>query len=168
MVTVRPARPGEADAIRQVHLRAFPTSAEADLVGRLESDGDTVISLVAIDGGELVGHLVLSRMSVVAGGRSWNALGLAPVAVVPERQGAGIGSRLIRAGIGEARSSGAEILFLLGEPEYYGRFGFSAEAARPFASPYAGPYFQALVLNEERASPASGTADYAPAFAALS
>ena len=168
MVTVRPAEAGDAAAIRQVHLRAFPTSSEAELVERLERDGDSVISLVALDGDRLVGNVVLSRMSVEADGRSLYALGLAPVAVLPERQGQGVGSRLIGAGIDQARSCGAEILFLLGEPDFYGRFGFSTDAARPFASPYAGPYFQALPLNEDYRSPASGTAEYPPAFAALS
>jgi putative acetyltransferase len=92
--------------------------------------------------------------------------GLAPVAVLPERQRQGVGSALVEAGLAEARAAGIDIVFLLGEPEYYGRFGFEPLVAQPFASPYAGPYFQALVLSDI-ALPASGSADYAPAFAAL-
>ena len=164
-MNVRPAQAADAAAIRAVHLHAFPTSAEADLVERLERDGDSVISLVAEDGG-IIGHVLLSRMEAQADGRAINALGLAPVAVLPERQRQGIGSSLIEAALREARKLRADIIFLLGEPAYYGRFGFDAQAARPFASPYAGPYFHALALAQ-LPPVASGLATYAPAFAEL-
>lgn len=85
----------------------------------------------------------------------------------PERQGEGIGSTLIEAGLRSAQALGAEIVFVLGEPEYYGRFGFGSDVARPFRSPYAGPYFQAKSLRQDFVAPSSGSADYAPAFANL-
>jgi len=162
---VRSATPDDAEGIRNVHLKAFPTSLEADLVEQLGRDGDGAISLVACDRGDIVGHILLSRMRAEADGTPIDALGLGPVAVVPVRQGEGIGSKLIEAALAEARSLGAEIVFLVGEPEYYCRFGFAAEAAKPFASPYAGPYFQAKPLRNDSKPPASGRADYAPAFA---
>ena len=167
MVEVRPAAPGDAEAIRRIHLAAFPTQREADLVERLELGGDAAISLVAEDASEIVGHILFSTMAVQAGNRTLAGMGLAPVAVLPDRQGAGIGSALIEAGLSAARTNGAEIVFVLGEPAYYRRFGFSAETARPFASPYAGKYFQAKVIGNDFDPPASGRADYAPAFAEL-
>ena len=167
MARVRAATPGDKAAIRKVHLAAFPTELEADLVERLERDGDAAISLVAEDSGEVIGHILLSRMDVRSEGRELEALGLAPVAVLPDRQGTGVGSALIDAGLSAARDKQAEIIFVLGEPSYYGKFGFSGDSARPFASPYAGEYFQAKVLGNDLRAPASGRADYAPAFAEL-
>ncbi|RJF93298.1 GNAT family N-acetyltransferase [Sphingomonas cavernae] len=166
-VKLRVEAPGDAAAIRAVNCAAFPTEAEADLVEALRADGDAAISLVAEDNDEIVGHVLLSTMQVSADGRAVRAAGLAPVAVVPGRQAQGIGSALVRSAIDAARAQGFEMLFLLGEPEYYGRFGFSVEAAAPFASPYAGPYFQALMLEPAMVSPKAGDARYARAFSDL-
>ena len=165
-VVIRPATPEDAAGIRHVHLSAFPTPAEADLVQELERAGDAVVSIVAEDEG-IVGHVLFSRMEVRADGRPLAALGLAPVAVVQGRQSEGIGGALIEAGLSRASELGIDIVFLLGEPGYYRRFGFDASAAQPFASPYAGPYFQALPLAGDYARPRSGKAGYAPAFAAF-
>jgi len=167
MTAIRPERGGDAEAIRAVHLAAFPTSAEADLVDRLRADYDSEISLVAEQAGEVVGHVLLSRMSVSGGSRAFRALGLGPVGVLPGAQGSGVGSELIRSALAIAGTLGEEVVFVLGDPDYYTRFGFSVEAAAPFASPYAGPYFMALWLRPEPAPPAAGSAAYAPAFGAL-
>jgi len=164
-VRVRSSLATDSQAIRNLHLRAFPTSAEADLVDSLVADGDAVLSLIAEDDG-IAGHVLLSRMRVVADHRQLDALGLGPISVVPERQREGIGSALIDAAVAEVRSTGTQMLFLLGEPRFYGRFGFTAAAAKPFESPYAGPYFQALALVD-LPSVRFGTAQYAPAFDAL-
>jgi putative acetyltransferase len=166
-VPTRPAAPADAGAIRAVHLAAFPTPAEADLVARLHEDFDSEISLVAEQGGAIVGHVMLSRMDVSGDGRAFRALGLGPVGVLPGAQGSGVGSALIRAALAIAGALGEELVFVLGEPDYYRRFGFSAEAAAPFDSPYAGPYFMALWLRPDPAPPARGSAAYARAFAEL-
>lgn len=167
MTTIRPAGPQDSDVIRMIYLAAFETPLEADLVEQLVADDDAEISLVAEEDGAVVGHILFSRMRVEADGRRVDALGLAPVAVIPERQRRGIGSALIEAGLREAEAAGAEIVFLVGEPEYYRRFGFDAATAKPFASPYAGPYFQAKLLRNDFRLPESGRAEYAPAFAEL-
>ena len=168
IVKVRNAEPHDTSAIRAVHLSAFPAPLEADLVGALERDGDAVVSLVGGSQARIDGHVLLSRMSVFGDSHSYRALGLGPVAVLPEAQRQGIGAALIRASLKAAASAGEELVFVLGEPAYYGRFGFSAECAAPFASPYAGPYFMALRLRDDVPLPRSGTADYARAFASLS
>ena len=167
MPFVRPAKSGDEAAIRKVHLKAFPTASEAELVEQLNADGDAVISLVAEDAGEIVGHILFSRMKVESDGTGLTALGLAPVSVLPERQGQGIGGALIKAGLAAASARGAEIVFVVGEPAYYGRFGFDPATAEPFASPYAGPYLQAKLLTAVNERPNFGRADYAPAFAGL-
>ena len=164
---IRPAEPEDAAAIRAVHEAAFPTPLEADLVEALVREGDAIVSLVAVRQGELVGHVLLSRMAVTGDGRALRALGLAPVGILPGFQGAGVGGALIEAAVAVARASGEELVFLLGEPAYYERFGFSAATAAPFASPYAGPYFMALALQPGFVSPASGSAAYARAFSDL-
>ena len=164
---IRPAEPEDADGIRAVHEAAFPTPVEADLVEALVREGDAIVSLVAERQGEIVGHVLLSRMQVTGDGRELRALGLGPVGVLPGYQGGGIGAALIEGALGVARATGEEIVFLLGEPDYYTRFGFSAEAAAPFVSPYAGPYFMALVLRPDFVAPESGAAAYARAFSDL-
>ena len=163
-MTIRPAEPGDAAAIRDVLIAAFPTGAEADLVEALTRDADVIVSLVAEREGEVVGHVLLSRMRISGDGR---AVGLGPVGVLPGFQGGGIGAGLIEAALGIARATGEELVFVLGEPDYYERFGFSAETAAPFASPYAGPYFMALALRPGFVLPATGEAAYARAFSDL-
>jgi putative acetyltransferase len=158
---IRDERPEDIAAIRAVIEAAFPQPAEADLVDKLRADGDSVISLVAVDAGHVVGHILFSKLAA-----PFRALGLAPVSVLPDRQSAGTGSRLIRAGLERAAQDGWQGVFLLGEPEYYSRFGFDAEVASGFASPYAGPYFMALVLGGALPT-TEGKIAHAPAFATL-
>ena len=164
---IRPATPEDVAGIRAVHLAAFPSPLEADLVEALVREGDAVVSLVAECQGEIVGHVLVSRMRVAGDGRDYRALGLGPIGVLPGLQGGGIGAALIEAAIAIARATGEELIFLLGEPAYYARFGFSAEAAAPFASPFAGPWFMALALRPDHVAPGRGTAAYARAFADL-
>lgn len=157
---IRAERADDREAVRAVTAAAFESVAEADLVERLHADGDAEIALVAEAEGRLVGHILFSRMAA-----PFRALGLAPVSVAPERQGNGIGSALIRAGLARAREQGWEAVFVLGDPAYYGRFGFTAAAAGPFRCAYSGPHLMALPLGT--AMPAGGDIAYAPAFAAL-
>ena len=125
-----------------------------------------MLSLVAVEGNRVVGHVLTSRMTAEGDGRTFRAVGLAPVAVLPGRQTAGIGSRLIRDALERLRARGEELVFVVGEPGFYRRFGFAAETAAPFASPYAGRYFMALVLGQME-MPTAGRAEYAAAFAGL-
>lgn len=163
----RAATPEDVAAIRAVLVAAFPTRAEADLVEAVRRDGDVECEFVWEEGGEVAGHVLLSRMSILADGNAIGAAGLAPVAVLPARQGEGIGSALIERALDEARTAGLEMIFVLGNPDFYRRFGFEAALARPFLSPFAGAHFQAIALREEFSLPKSGVADYAAAFAAL-
>jgi len=166
MFQVRPELPGDAAGIRAVLVAAFPTSAEADLVEQLARDGDAAISLVALDADQIVGHVLFSRMAVEVDGRACRSLSLAPVAVLPERQRQGIGGALTEEGLQQAAATGEEIVFVLGEPAYYSRFGFRAENTAPFASPYAGPDFMARAFHTSLYG--AGSAAHAVAFANLS
>jgi putative acetyltransferase len=147
-------------AIRALHLCSFPTADEADLVERLRDEGDVVFSLVAEVADCLAGHVLFSRMTA-----PFPALGLAPVAVFPEWRGQGMAARLIEAGLAMAGANW-DAVFVLGEPAYYGRFGFEVAAAQGFQSPYAGPYFMVRALKSQLPA-ADGRVDYPKAFAAL-
>ena len=158
-MVIRDEKPRDRAAVRAVIEDAFARPEEADLVDRLREDGDREVALVAVEGGRIVGHVLFSRMRA-----PFRALGLAPVAVAPDRQRLGIGSCLILAGLERARAAGWQGVFVLGNPAYYRRFGFDPALAGGFASPYAGLHLMALALGP--ALPASsGEIEYAPAFA---
>ncbi len=157
---IRPERGGDSQGVRAVLKRAFPTAAEADLVDRLRAGGDLVVSLVAERGG-IDGYVAFARLTLELGGRNVPVLGLAPLAVLPERQRQGIGRALVEEGLARARDRGERLVFVLGEPGHYARFGFVP--AERFASAYAGPYFQVLTLGPD--APASGRVIYPEAFA---
>ncbi len=158
---IRPEEPADRSAVCAVIEAAFPTPAEAQLVDQLRADGDAEISLVAVDDDVVVGHVMFSRMTA-----EFRALGLGPVAVLPTRQRSGVGSLLVKRGLARAGADRWKMVFVLGDPAYYRRFGFDPTLASGFASPYAGPHLMALGLA--RPLPRlSGKIDYAPAFAAL-
>ena len=165
---IRPATLGDAPAIHALHSLAFGAAAEADLVDALDLDGDVLASLVAQDaGGEIIGHVLFSRMAVTGDGAPIAAAALAPVSTHPDHQRQGVAALLIEVGHEQLRAHGTAMVFVLGDPAYYARFGYDAAVAAPFASPYAGDYFMALRLDSALVLPQAGTAHHAPAFAAL-
>ncbi|WP_299905516.1 GNAT family N-acetyltransferase [uncultured Paracoccus sp.] len=149
---LRPETPADRPTIHALNLAAFGGADEAVLVDALRRDGDLNLSLVAAQGGTILGHLALSPISA-----PFPALALAPVAVHPVLHGRGIGSALIRAAI--AARPGYSLI-LLGDPAYYSRFGFQPVDLK---SPYAGPYLQALGAGLQPGA----TITHAPAFSAL-
>jgi putative acetyltransferase len=169
-IAIRPATGGDVAAIDALLRRSFPAADEALLVQRLCIDGDMVLTLVADDeeSGELAGMVAFSRMTVEAGGRTIPGVALAPVAVGPSYRRQGVAEALIQAGLNHLGDAGAAVCFVLGDPSYYGRFGFSAEHAEGFQSPYAGEYFMAKPLRAQTLGCASrGKAEHAAAFAML-
>ncbi len=168
-IGIRAATAADADAIDAVIRAAFAGTdfghqGEVELVRMIDADGDALVSLVAEQGGVIVGHVLFSRMEVEADGAALSGAGLAPVSVVPGSQGQGIGDVLIRAGLDALREQGVVISFVLGHESYYPRFGYSPDLAARFASPFAGPHFMAMMLDSDAAWPLGGRADYAPAF----
>jgi len=137
------------EAIQRVIVDAFGRNDEARLVNDLRSSGDLVFSIVAEEAGEVCGHVALSRLRSPAG-----ALALAPVSVLKAQQRQGVGSALVRRAVQRARKGAYEIIFVLGEPHYYKRFGFTAEDAASFPCRYEGPHFLALNLTRRSIQPA--------------
>ena len=120
---VRAEQAADIPRIHALNCVAFESPAEAGIVDALRGQAD-VISLVVEDDGTIVGHIMFSPVRLTGAGEV-RAMGLAPMAVAPARQRAGIGSALVRAGLARCREQGVEALFVVGHPEYYPRFGFS-------------------------------------------
>jgi putative acetyltransferase len=160
-MTIRPERVGDEAAIHAVHVAAFPTDAEARLVDALRDAGRLSISLVADANGRIAGHIAFSPVTVDG---AEGGLGLAPVAVLPERQRQGVGGRLIEKGIQRARESGARVLVVLGHPEFYPRFGFQKASMFRLTNEYgADEAFMALRLGDDPTP--SGLVKYCEEFA---
>ena len=142
---VRAPKPKDFPAIHAVEAAAFGREDEALIVEGVRAEGAALLELVAEEDGEIVGHILFNRMTTEPVAR---IAGLGPVAVHPDQQGRGWGEALCRAGIEAMRAQGAEAVVVLGHPTYYPRFGFSHEAARLIASPFADrPAFMALELT---------------------
>ena len=160
---VKPAdHPAIAAIVEPAFVAEFGSSTENALIARLRDYGDVVFEMVAVDeAGEIVGHILYSRLWV-ASPQLYAAL--APMAVRNDLQKSGIGSALIRASFDTAREFGVHGVLVLGHPDFYGRFGFSREAAALVTSPYsASPAFKGLAL-EAGAFDAPITVAYPSAF----
>lgn len=162
---IRPEKAEDADAISQVVEAAFEQPAEAELVRRLRANGDLLLSLVAEDNGTIIGHVAFSRLWIERDGARTPGVSLAPVAVMPDRQRKGIARAMIGAGHLRLKTQGEKIVFVVGDPDYYRRFGFSHETAEDFSSVYQSDYLQALRLSPD--APIEGEVVYAAAFAGL-
>jgi putative acetyltransferase len=165
-VSIRNARPDDAESARAVHTAAFGNHAEADRVDRLIADGQAAISLVAVADGQIVAHILFSPLEVTGTIEPVRALSLAPLAVLPAWQRRGTGSRLVREGIRSAEQIGIDAIIVVGHPEYYRRFGFSAGLAARLQSPYSGPAFMAIELTPGVLA-AGGAVHYPEAFSHL-
>lgn len=158
---IRQEEPGDRKAIHALTAAAFGQEDEARLVDALRAAGRAAVSLVAETEWGIAGHVLLSRLKAPE-----NCLALAPVSVAPPRQGEGIGSALIRAALTQAAAQGAAAVFVLGEPAYYTRFGFSLEAAAPFETDYPKAYFMALEVTPGGLAGLAGPVIYPEAFGA--
>jgi len=122
--TIREEGPRDVAAIRAVLEEAFSTPAEARLVDALRAAGALALSLVAEEGGRVVGHIAFSPVTVDGPEGSWRGVGLAPMAVVSTSQRKGIGSALVREGLARLEGAGETFAVVLGHAHYYPRFGF--------------------------------------------
>jgi predicted N-acetyltransferase YhbS len=163
-VTVRAETSEDQEAIREVNRQAFGREDEARLVDSLRDGGYARVSLVAEEVGQVVGHVLFSDLPIVTQTGTLHALALAPVAVLPDRQRQGIGSRLIREGLRVCAEAGHRIVVVLGPPAYYPRFGFSARLAERLKSPFSGPAFMALELTPGGLAGVTGEVRYPPPF----
>ncbi|MGX8010924.1 GNAT family N-acetyltransferase [Mesorhizobium sp. ORM8.1] len=164
MMSIRAATPRDREAIRFVEEHAFGQQAEAGLVDALINGGDAVVELVAEEDGQVVGHILFSRLFVQNGSQRFAAVALAPLAVEPSFHGTGIGGALIREAHVRLKEAGEALAVVLGDPVYYGRFGYTHARAEKFESAYQGVALQALAWGD---APETGKLVYASAFTAL-
>jgi putative acetyltransferase len=162
MMSIRAATPRDRDAIRSVEEHAVGQKMEAGLVDALVGGGDVIMELVAEDDGQVVGHILFSRLFVARDGKNFPAVALAPLAVEPAFHGTGIGGALIREAHVRLKAADEKLSVVLGDPAYYGRFGYTHERAAKFESEYQCEALQALAWDET--APETGSLVYASAF----
>ncbi|MCB0361961.1 MAG: N-acetyltransferase [Bdellovibrionales bacterium] len=165
-VECRNERAPDIESIYKLNCEAFETEAEAKLVDALRKAKKLVLSMVAADGDEIVGHIAFSRMNLPSQGRRKLA-GLAPMAVAKARQKQGISSLLIQAGENSLKELGYDAIFVLGHKDYYPKFGYKPSFSNfGIKSKYEveDVYFLAKPLSEDGVSGLSGTILYESEF----
>jgi putative acetyltransferase len=167
-LSIRAERPADVAVVFALNAAAFTTQAEAKLVDALRAQCHDAISLVAEQGGDMVGHILFSPMRVETDPEC-SVMGLAPMAVLPARQHQGIGSALVRAGFDACRQAGVGAVVVLGHPEFYPRFGFKPASVFHLACDYDVPdeVFLAIELQPGYLSGRAGRVHYAQAFDSL-
>jgi putative acetyltransferase len=148
-VLIRREGPGDAAVIREITVAAFARPVEARLVDELRESQAWIpaLSMVAVESG-VTGHVLCTRGHVGAE----PVLALGPLTVRPDRQRAGVGSALMHAVLGAGDALGEPLVALLGDPRYYGRFGFRLSGEYQITPPVAGwqPHFQVRLLTAYR------------------
>lgn len=162
---IREEIPGDADAVRVVNERAFGQPDEARIVDALRGVGDA-ISLVAVTDDRVVGHILFTPVAIDDADPRLSAMGLAPMAVLPEFQRRGFGSALVNAGLDACRAAGCDLVVVLGHPEFYPRFGFVVAAHHGLTCEYPVPSeaFMAIELRPGGLAGARGLVRYRPEF----
>jgi predicted N-acetyltransferase YhbS len=148
-INIRNEHPTDIEAISHLTEAAFAhaehtSHTEQFIVTALRRAGQLTVSLVAQEGEALVGHVAISPVTLSSGASGW--FGLGPISVTPSRQGQGIGAALMNAALAELRRLGGQGCVVLGDPAYYGRFGFAAHPGLRLPGVPAA-YFQALAFG---------------------
>jgi putative acetyltransferase len=166
VVVIRAEIIEDHSSVHSVIESAFGQVNEADLVGALRKVAAPQISLVAVEDDRIVGHIFFSPVTVESERERFTAIGLAPLAVLPEHQKRGIGSRLVQEGLKECQRIGQDIVFVLGHPEYYPRFGFTVAREKGFYCEYPIPdeVFMVAELRQGALSEKHGLVKYLPEF----
>lgn len=158
---------GDVAQIHQITKQAFlnaPHTAHTEqfIVDALRRAGALALSQIAKADGKIIGHVAISPVSISSGATGW--FGLGPISVLPDFQGQGVGSKLMKSSIAALEAMGAAGCVVLGDPHYYGRFGFRAVETLVLPRVPA-EYFQALSFNDNLPS---GEVSYHEAFSAQS
>lgn len=165
-IEIREERPGDEAAVRAVHDEAFGQELEGRVVDALRANRATRLSLVATRNDQIIGHIMYSPATI--DGRIEGAA-LGPMAVLPDAQGQGIGSRLIEFGNSHLKESGCPFIVVLGHAGYYPRFGFRPASTRGIRCEWEVPdeAFMILALDENSLDGVTGTAKYRHEFSTI-
>lgn len=168
-VHIRRESAADITAVAALNRAAFGRAEEADLVDQLRNAGRAAVALVAERDGALLGHILFSPVTIEHARLDLHPLGLAPMAVRPDRQRTGIGSALVRSGLAACRAAGAGAVVVLGHPTYYPRFGFVPASRFTLRCEYDVPddTFMARELIDGRLADVRGLVRYAPEFAGV-
>ncbi len=168
-ITIRPETANDIAAIYTINELAFERADEAKLVDAIREGGAFIpaLSLVAEVNGQLVGHILFSDIAIVQdSGRLLPSLALAPMAVLPEWQGKGVGAALVREGLAQAQAAGYPSVMVLGHEKYYPKFGFEPAAQWHIQAPFEVPAaaFMGIALQPGALDDAAGTVHYPREF----
>ncbi|HEU4334620.1 MAG TPA: N-acetyltransferase [Candidatus Eisenbacteria bacterium] len=169
-VLIREETPEDIPAIHEVNEAAFGRPDEALLVDRLRANGAVLLSLVAIAGERVVGHILYSPVTLGERDAPLDGAGLGPMAVLPEDQRGGIGGRLVAEGTRRMRERGCPFIVVLGHPEYYPRFGFVPASRHGVRCQWEVPdeVFMILLLEPGRLGARTGPVRYRDEFSMVS
>jgi putative acetyltransferase len=163
-MTIREETEADFPEIAALTRVAFGGDYEATLIRKLRAARLMIVSLVAVEEGSVVGHILFSELGVEVDGRRVHAAALAPMAVRPDRQRQGIGSKLLETGLRSLCDRGFEAVIVLGHPDYYPRFGFSPELTASLDAPFCGTAFMGLELIPGSLQGCRGSVRYPEAF----
>jgi len=165
-LSIHPETAADWEAVRRVNELAFGGAKEADLVDALRKSARPILSLVAIQGKQIVGHIFFSPVSVESSENRFTALGLGPMAVLPDCQNQGIGSQLVRHGLDECQRLGHDIVVVLGHPNFYPRFGFLPAKTKGLECEYPVPdeVFMVAELTSDALAGRTGLVKYRAEF----
>lgn len=170
-IVIAEEQAGDIEAIHYVNVAAFEGGGEAKVVDQLRESCDDFISLAAKVNGKVVGHILFTPVRIIQHD-DWSVLGmgLAPLAVLPEFQGVGIGSSLCKQGLQRIEAAGHPFVIVLGDPGYYSRFGFERASKHGITSSFEGvpdEAFMIKIFDPETMADVSGIAYYQPEFDAV-
>ena len=166
-IEIREERPDDIAAVRELNRRAFGQDQEGNIVDALMANGAALLSLVATLNDRVVGHIMYSPVSIDGKVRG---AALGPMAVIPERQRQGIGSKLIEAGNQKLKDAGCPFIIVVGHADYYPRFGFRPASEHGIKCEWDVPddVFMLLVLDQAKMEGVSGLAKYRHEFSSIS
>jgi len=171
-ILIRAEKPEDISSIYEVNKLAFERDSEAKLVDVLRAREDFIpeLSLIATINDKIVGHILLSKISIVnEDQKKHESLALAPVSVIPECQKQGIGKMLITNALDKAKDLGYESVIVLGHKDYYPKFGFGLASHWGIKAPFDVPedHFMAIELKKRSLDGKKGTVEYPPEFSSV-
>jgi putative acetyltransferase len=166
MTTIRVEEQEDYSQVRRVIELAFGQPEEAQLVEALRLSADPYISLVAANDGQVIGHIFFSPVTIESDRSIFTAMGLAPLAVLPEYQNRGVGSLLVWEGLKHCLMIGHKVVVVLGHPNYYPRFGFATAKLKGLACEYdvEDDHFMVAELEPGALEGRQGLVKYHPEF----